>query len=391
MNNARRLLLVDPDPASRAAVQAALAGLGVARVERTCPSYDEVARALDSSIDLVVIVLDTDTDRACGAIRQVATSVPRIPVLPASRSRDGETILKALRAGATEFLPLPVDPAEARAAVERLLPDELPAAGGNGKLLTIVGSSGGVGCTTLAVNLACALAHAPGASVALVDLDLLLGCVDTLLDVMPELTLADVTTEIDRYDETLLHRVLARHDSGVHILSAPTAMEDAARVEPEALRRLFELLLRAFRFVVVDASKGFQATDFVALELSDTILLVTQLDVCGLRNGARLMQVFRQVDGLSERVKVVVNRVGSDLTSIGLKKAEETLGAPIGWQIPNVTDVVGAARTKGVPLELEAPKHRVTRAIQEIARSFAPLGVERSAKPIFGKFAAMFT
>ncbi|QDV35953.1 AAA family ATPase [Tautonia plasticadhaerens] len=392
MDTARRLLLVDPDSASRAAVQAALSGLGMVRVERSIADYDGAVRALDGpAIDLLLIVLDADPERALAAIRQIRAAAPRVPILPASRSRDGETILKALRAGATEFLPLPIDAEEARASIDRLMPSAAPEVAGQGAMLTIVGASGGVGCTTLAVNLATMLAKAPGASVALVDLDLLLGCVDTLLDVMPELTLADVTSEIDRYDETLLHRVLTRHESGVHVLSAPTDMEDAARVEPEALRRLLELLLRAFRFVVVDVSKGFQATDFIALELADTILMVTQLDVCSLRNGARLMQLFRQVEGVSDRVKVVVNRVGSDITSIGLKKAEETLGAPIGWQIPNVSDIVNSARVKGVPIEVEAPKHRITRALQDIARGFAPIGGDRPPKPFLGKFAAMFT
>ncbi len=167
-------------------------------------------------------------------------------------------------------------------------------------------------------------------------------------------------------------------------------MEDASRVEIGSLRQLLNLMLRAFRYVVVDTSKGFQETDFVAMELADAVLLVTQLDVGSLRNGARLMQVFRQMDGMAEKVRVVVNRVGSDITTIGLKKAEETLGAPIGWQIPNVSEIVAAARTKGVPLEIEAPKHRITRSINEIARAYGPLPGE-AHRPFIGKIAAMFT
>ncbi|WP_169977837.1 AAA family ATPase [Tautonia rosea] len=391
MDTARRLLLVDPNPASAAVVKAALTNLGTVQVVDTCSDYNATLRQIEaSSCELVVIVLDANPERALETIREIKDRNPRVAVLPASQSRDGETILRTLRAGASEFLPLPIEVEEARTAIARLLPDVQLPSDGRGTMVTVIGSAGGVGCTTLAVNLAVALTKAPGASVALVDLDLLLGCVDTLLDVMPELTISDVVSDIDRYDKSLLHRALTQHESGVHVLPAPAAMEDAAKVEIEGLRHLMDLLLGAFRYVVVDASKGFQETDFVALERSETVLLVTQLDVCGLRNGARLMQIFREIDGLADRVRVVVNRVGSDITTIGLKKAEETLGAPIGWQIPNVSEIVGAARTKGVPLEIEAPKHRITRSIAEIARSFAPIGGEKP-KPFMGKIAAMFT
>lgn len=391
METARRLLLVDPNSSSQATVKAALNALGSVQVVQTCADYNATIRAVEGTpCDLVMIVLDADIDRAVATIRQIHAVNPRAVILPASQSRDGGTILKALRAGALEFLPLPVDPDEATTVIARLLPDRTASADGKGTMLTIIGSAGGVGCTTLAVNLACALTKAPGASVALVDLDLLLGCVDTLLDVMPEQNIVDVTSDIDRYDESLLKRALSQHESGVYVLPAPAAMEDASRVEIGALRQLLTLMLRAFRYVIVDASKGFQETDFVAMELSDAVLLVTQLDVGSLRNGARLMQVFRQMDGMAEKVRVVVNRVGSDITTIGLKKAEETLGAPIGWQIPNVSDIVAAARTKGVPLETEAPKHRITRSINEIARSFAPVG-GKAPRPFIGKIAAMFT
>ena len=371
------MLLVDPDGASRRALQATLSTLGCVRLERAADSFDVLATGvLESGIELATVVLDTDIEGALEAIRKARAAAPRVPVLTASRARDGETILRSLRAGAGEFLPLPVDPDEARLAIERLTPEVPDTNGGRGTMIAVTGTMGGVGSTTLAVNLAYNLAKVPGASVALLDIDLLLGSVDIALDVMPELTMADVASEIDRYDETLLRRVLARHDSGIHVLTAPTAMEDAAKVQPEPLRELLERLRRAFSFVVIDTSKGFQETDFVALQLADSILLTTQLDVCSLRNGARLMKVFRQIEGLAERVQVVVNRVGSSAAGIGPEKAAETLGAPIGWEIPNMTEVVALARTKGVPIAEEAPNSRLARAIEEIARSFSKVAPE---------------
>ena len=395
MERERRLLLIDPEGSSRAELRGTLSGVGAVRVVRTCSSYDEALLAADESgCELALIVLDADPERALATIRQLRVAAPRVALLPASRSRDGETILRSLRAGAHEFLPLPAEADEVREVIDRLLPGEDGPGESGGKLLAVIGSAGGVGCTTLAVNLAAALARAPGASVALVDLDMLLGAIDVSLDLLPELTIADVVADIDRYDETLLRRALIRHESGIHVLPAPTAIEDAARVDPEALRRVLELLRRAFSFVVVDASKGLQATDFVALELAEAILMLTQLDVCGLRNGARLMQVLRQCDGMADRVRVVANRVGSEASTIGLKQAEVTLGTRIAWQVSNASEVVMQARSKGTPFVIESPKSRPAREVLEIARAYAPMGdaaAPKKKKPLRNAFAAIFT
>lgn len=385
METPRRALIIDPSAASRAAIEAALAG-GPLSIAAVCPSYAEAPGSVATSrCDLALVVLDPDPEPALEAIRALRSAVPQVAVLPVSRSRDGEMILRALRAGAHEFLTLPIDPTELREAVGRLLPGAVTG-GGRAPILTLIGTAGGVGCTTLAVNLACCMARSPAASVAVVDLDLLLGAVDTSLDLVSERTIADVAADVARYDETLLRRALARHESGVHVLAAPTAIEDAARVDPESVHRILELLRRSFSIVLVDASKGFQATDFAALELSDTILMVSQLDVCGLRNGARLMQVLRQFDGMAERVRVAMNRVGSTISTVGVKKAEETLGAPVGWQVPNDSAAVAASRSKGVPLIAECPKSRATRAIVEMAEALAPTEpVAAAAGPPLGK------
>ena len=115
------------------------------------------------------------------------------------------------------------------------------------------------------------------------------------------------------------------------------------------MQRLLGLLKAAFGTVVIDTSKGLQSSDFVAFEMSDVILVVVQLDLTCLRNTARLIGLFQQFDGLADRVKLVVNRAGSNDTEISLKKAEETLKMPISWQIPNATKIFQAARIKGVP------------------------------------------
>ena len=131
----------------------------------------------------------------------------------------------------------------------------------------------------------------------LADFDLVLGSVDACLDIIPDNSSAGRRPELDRLDLTLLKRSLTRHSSGLYVLPHPVAMEDAAKIDPEALRRVLGLLKAAFPTVVIDTSKGLQSSDFVAFEMADVILVVVQLDLTCLRNTARLLHLFRAVRG----------------------------------------------------------------------------------------------
>ena len=183
---------------------------------------------------------------------------------------------------------------------------------------------------------------------------------------------------------------LTRHSSGLYVLPHPVVMEDAAKIDPDALRRMLTLLKAAFPSVLIDTSKGLQSSDFVAFEMADVILVVLQLDLTCLRNTARLLQMFQQFDGLTERVRLVVNRLGSHDAEISLKKAEETLRMPISFQIPNASKVVFAARAKGVPIDAIATGSRAHQSILQIARAVRPFPAAEEAKPRRGLFAAFF-
>jgi pilus assembly protein CpaE len=173
------------------------------------------------------------------------------------------------------------------------------------------------------------------------------------------------------------------------VLPHPLDLEEAARIDAETLGRLLGLLKAAFSTVVIDASKALQSSDLIAYEMSDTILAVTQLDLMVLRNTARMLTLFRQAERLVERVKLVVNRVGSFDSEISLKKAEETLKMPVSWQIPNASKAFQLARAKGVPLVDVAQGSKPQQVFMEMARKLRPFA-EETPQPRKGLFAAMF-
>jgi pilus assembly protein CpaE len=315
--------------------------------------------------------------------------------LPASRARDSSTILRAIRTGAREFLTLPSGVDEIRESFGRLIVQrEEPKASEGPKgpqVIAVTAAAGGVGCTSMAVNLASILAKTSTHDVVLADFDLMLGSVDACLDLVPDSTLQHVVQNIDRLDMTLLKRSLTRHtSSGLYMMAHPAALEDAAKLDPEVLRRVIALLREGFPSVIIDTSKGLQSTDFVAFESADIIVMVVQLDLTCLRNTARLLHLFEEFDGLTDRVRLVANRVGSHDSEISLKKAEETLRKPISWQMPNSTKVFHAARARGVPIDTVAPGSKAHQAMLQIARSLRPFPMPEEVKARKGLFAAFF-
>ncbi len=392
-----RVVLVEPSAPAREALVRLVEPGGPVRVVATCAGFDAAPKAaVEHAPDAVLVGLDSDHAAGLAAIAAVAAADRGVPILGASSKRDAETILAAMRAGAREYLPLPATAADLASALARLVPPGLPrrvatpAAPCGGRVIAMVGAAGGIGCTTLAVNLAACLAKWTDGATALVDFDLLLGVVDTWLDLPAERSVVDLAAEVARLDPTLVRRSLARHPCGLAVLPGPSAMEDAARADPEALRKVLDLLAEAYRAVVVDTSKGFHASDFVALERADAILMVVQLEVACLRNSARLLTLLRQGDGLADKIRVVANRVGSGPAEISTKKAAETLGIPIAFEVPNATASILSARLKGVALESDAPSARASQAIAHLAAAVAPAGCVPAQKAPRGRFAAMF-
>jgi pilus assembly protein CpaE len=162
---------------------------------------------------------------------------------------------------------------------------------------------------------------------------------------------------------------MAEHPAtGLHVLPGPESLEDVSRIEPEPLRRVITLLGESFDHTVIDTSKSFHVCDMVAMERADLILLVVQSDLINLYNSARLLGLFRRLDGLDERVRVILNRAGSDAGTISLKKVSDTLGKPVLCQIPNSYRAFHAARTYGSPLDRRGGGKRVRSALEELTR-----------------------
>ncbi len=372
MSNVLRLAIVDPDDGTREALKGMLLGIDTIWLEAECSRYEFFTDVVaQTEPDIGLIAIDEDPAKALRLVTELCEKSPQCAVLVISSSNDGNLILQAMRAGAKEFLTEPLRIEDLLAALGRITERRF----GQGadkprgsQVIAVAGAIGGVGMTSVAVNLGCALAKEEKNSVALIDLDLCLGDADVFLDTIPDYTLVDVAQNVSRLDFTLLKRSLTKHSSGLYLLPRPVRLEDCNLITAESLQRVIGLLKATFTHLVLDLSKSYSAIDMMALEMANHILLVTQLDLPCLRNVVRLMMSFNEMEGMAEKIKIMVNRVGMGDGQITLKKAEETIGKEIFWQLPNDYKTMIDVRNNGVPLIEQAPKAAVTESIVALAR-----------------------
>lgn len=371
MSNVLRLALVDPEDDSRESIKSLLLGIDVVWLEAECSRYEFFEDVIEqTSPDAAMVVLGPDPEPGLRIVEKLRDS-SNAAVLVVSGTSDGNLILRAMRAGAKEFLAQPVSGEELISALERIVQSR---SGGTRKVrgctsIAVAGASGGVGSTSLAVNIGCALAADEANSVALVDLDMAVGDADVFLDAIPDYTLVDVAENITRLDFSLLKKSMTKHSSGLYLLPRPVNLQDVPLVSAEDFGRVVGLLKATFSHLIFDLSKSYNAVDMVAMRESKHIMLVTQLDLPCLRNVVRLLMSFDQIDEMKEKVRVVVNRMGLDNEHIGLKKAQETINSEIFAKIPNDYRSMAEARNNGVPLTIQAPKAAITKSVINLAEA----------------------
>ena len=371
MKSVLRIATVDPNEDSRNVLKTLLLGIDTVWLEAECSRYEffmDVIR--QTQPDIALLSVDADPNAAVKLIADVTAETPQCAVLVVSSSTEGSLILQVMRSGAREFLNQPLKLDDFIAALDRIRATR-GAAGGDGgteagKIITVAGVGGGVGSTAIAVNAAAALAQTPTNSPVVIDLDLTLGDVDVWLDIIPGYTLRDVSENIGRLDYGLLKRSLTRHDCGVFLLPRPVELEGQDLIRTDDLRRILALLKATFSHLIIDASKLYGPLDLSAMEVSDEILLVTQLDLSCLRNVVRIIQHLSQQNGLDNKVKIVVNRMGLEDSDISINKALETIGREVFCQLPNDYATMIAARNNGKPLCQHSPKARLTRNIRDL-------------------------
>jgi pilus assembly protein CpaE len=322
--------------------------------------------------ELLILELDEDRGKTFAQIQTVLAAWPSTEIFLTSSQTDSEVLLEALRTGVKEFIPQPIQRAELEDALLRFTErrrEKKPALVKRGKLITIIGSKGGVGTTTVAVNLAASLSQEnPNRSVALVDLNPQFGDAALFLDMEPTHTMGDVAKNIDRLDETFLASILSKHSSGLYLLPSANAVEEIGLLTPEAAEKTLELLQTMFDYVVIDSGDSLAETTLATLNISPTVFLVCMLTVPVLRNTKRLLNILSHLHYPMENIGIIINRYEKH-TEVSLKDMEEVLGRKASWMIPNDYFTTMNAINKGQPLSTISARADVTKNFLKLAQT----------------------
>jgi pilus assembly protein CpaE len=317
-------------------------------------------------VDLLIVAIESVDESHLAVIDRMNRREKGPGIIATGETTDPNLMLRAMRAGIQEFLVRPVAASELNAALERLA-RRTASTVTDGQVFAVFGSKGGVGTSTVAVNLAHALTLThPEAKVAVADFALPGGDIRLHLNVRPPYDLADIAGKIDRIDADLLHSVMVPALDRLWVLAAPERPEADEEVDANVATTVVRQMRSAFNYSVLDCEHRLNDRSLAALDAADRIVLLTELKVPALRSAQRMIGVFRRLGYPNEKLGVVVNRYQSeDVVSPG--EAAEVLKTEIFFRLPNDYPTCSRASTDGVPIGVTAPQSKLAVAYRQLA------------------------
>jgi pilus assembly protein CpaE len=335
-----------------------------------------------------IVGFELEGPECLALVAEMSERMPSLTLFAASADADVATIRAALEAGASDFLSLPLDRQELHKALIKssrhraAVPASATAV--MGEVVTVYGARGGLGATTLAVNLAVRLSALTGSNAGLLDLDLQRGDVATFMNLKPAQSLAAFAMAPGEVDVVFLQHTLARHPSGVYVLPAPQEIEEAELVAREHVETALRLLRSRFPHTVVDTARALSEATLAALEQTEHLLLLTDLSVPGVRAARRTLDLLSRLGSLAQNIHLLVTAENRE--SVKRDDAVRVLGKEPLMTIPR--DELGAAHAMntGAPLNGTRPSV-LTDSISELARKLTGIAPEPSGglRRLFGR------
>ena len=360
-------ILVEPD-STTAGVLAPVLPAGSQVVSRP----EEVDAWLTGRAEYAVILGPTlDAATATAIAERVRLTYPATAVVLIRYQLAPEVYATAMAAGISAVVAAD-DQVALRTAMTRAMHawetlNDAPAAqvnDRNGRVITVFSPKGGVGKTTMAVNLGLALSRT-GTQVCVIDLDLAFGDVAITLQLVPEHTIAEAAEAEPHLDYALLHTLLTRYDSSMMILAAPTHPEGREAISPSLVRKVIDTLRRKFDYVVIDTPPGFDDQVLGAFDETDECVIVATLDVPTIKNTKVAMETLDLLHLVRNNRHLVLNRADEEV-GLSRENVEGILNMKVDVSLPSAVAVANATN-HGQPIVLSKPEHPVSKGITALA------------------------
>lgn len=324
---------------------------------------------MENRPSLVIIDISNKTELALDIINKISLNHKTCKIVVTSSNYSTDFIIKAMRAGAREFLPKPLIKGDLVQALKKIK-ENLSGSNSDDKkcrVITTFSNKGGIGKTAIATNLALEIANMTKEKVALIDLNLQLGDITTFLDINPSFDISYVIQNLSRIDETFLLSSLEKYkDTSLYVLADPPYLEQAEEITAEQINSLFTVLKQAFSYIVVDTGSNFDGKTITALDNSDLILLITIVNLPAIRNCQRCLDLFERLGYEKEKTKIILNRYMEN-DEIKVEDVEDVLKQKVYWKIPNNYFTIMSAINKGIPVGMINPDSNISQSYRELA------------------------
>ncbi len=331
---------------------------------------------LDKAISLkphvIIIQSDDDYQQAIALAEKIYIRIPGCAVILLCDRFDVSMIEKVMLAGIRKVLQFPIDAESLTENIElahymeksRLENADVTTANNlQSRIITIFGTKGGIGRTTITVNLAVVLAKM-GKKVAVIDADLQFGDVNVYFDIDPKDTISELSQGNDASDIDAIKRMMALHFSGVSVVCAPKSPEYAEYVTPKNIETMINTMRPFYDYILIDTAPVFSDITMTALENSNLVLLISVQDISTLRNTKITLNILESLQQ-KEKTELIINRLTKGL--ISLKDMQRVLNEPLKNTVAFDFKTATTAHNKGIPIVLDAPKSEIGRDLKKIA------------------------
>ena len=378
MQNCPSIIVLDKNDNSREILKSYLTEFGFSDNMQFFSDYKEGLEELKKLDGNAIVIMDVSEKHK--DVHETAESLKLYTskIIITSTNYSTDTIIKALRTGAKEFLPKPVLKDDLQRVIMRLAALNAEDTGSESKIITVYSNKGGIGKTTIAINLASELAKVTKDKVALIDLNLQLGDVSTFLNLNPAFDVNYVIHKLVDKDETTLLKAFEKYkNTSMYVLADPSYIEQSESITPQQITTLFNALKKVFPYIVVDMSSAIDPNTLKILDCSDWILFTTIVNIPAIRNCQRCLNLFRSRRYPKDKVKIIVNRYMEN-DEIKIEDIENTLGEKVYWKIPNNYFTIMEAINKGVNISEINPDSNIGNNFRDFASRVSDDIIEQS-------------